>query len=406
MARLRGRGYIPKDEVEQKDDSTAKAIQGINFATQTALNIVEGVNKANEAKLLEKGYLDSSKYKVTQTSTDATGNLTSTEIPIFERGGSGKVGARPINRVRVTKFGEQHFKNLAGETTGSSYNYELSKFMKDKGAADDDIVEILNRNLKPEQDPYTVESMNAEFNSTAENIKNAVNPEDKIISEINSNNQNLNMDQVQYDAMASNDLGFDSGVKTMEFTPDPNSEISQAFGEAFPEAFPEIDPALAKNMANPPMTGELLDPSMAATNELGQTINTVTGEVIGEGVATGLEGQIVDATGQMVTEELAQQGLETGIEQGIQKGIEQTVVEETGKKIVEKTAEQAITDASLQAGVEATATAGASTGASVAMAAIPIVGWTMFAINMLNTAKELKEAKELEEEMEFNQSLT
>lgn len=388
MARLRGRGYIPKEEQEARDDSTAKAIQGINFATQTAMNIVEGVNKANEAKLLERGYTDSSNYKVSMDTITPEGNPTTTEVPVFERGGSGKIGARPINRVRMSKFGRNHFTELAGNTEGSSFNHELTKFMKDNGAPDSDIVDLLNRNIPEGKELYNVDSMNTEFKNTLRTIETTAPSKEAVMSEINLNSQNLNMDKVQYNAMATNDMGLPSGVEVMDPT-----DLG-------------ITDELAQTMYDPPMIGETLEPSMAATDALtGETLNVATGETLGQGVATGVEGQIVDATGQMVTQELAQQGLETGVEQGIQKGIEQTVVEEVGKKAIKQTTEKVITDASLQAGLETAATTGASTAATAAMAAVPIVGWTMFAINMLNTAKKLKDAKDLEEDMEYEQSL-
>tara|TARA_R110002073_G_scaffold23651_1_gene80521 strand:- start:23 stop:1195 length:1173 start_codon:yes stop_codon:yes gene_type:complete len=388
MARLRGRGYIPKEEQEARDDSTAKAIQGINFATQTAMNIVEGVNKANEAKLLERGYTDSSNYKVSMDTITPEGNPTTTEVPVFERGGSGKIGARPINRVRMSKFGRNHFTELAGNTEGSSFNHELTKFMKDNGAPDSDIVDLLNRNIPEGKELYNVDSMNTEFKNTLRTIETTAPSEEAVMSEINLNSQNLNMDKVQYNAMATNDMGLPSGVEVMDPT-----DLG-------------ITDELTKTMYDPPMTGQMLDPSMAATDALtGETLNVATGETLGQGVATGVEGQIVDATGQMVTEELAQKGLETGVEKGIQTGIEQTVVEELGKETLKKTTEKVVTDASLQAGLETAATTGASTAATAAMAAVPIVGWTMFAINMLNTAKKLKDAKDLEEDMEYEQSL-
>ena len=388
MARLRGRGYIPKEEQEARDDSTAKAIQGINFATQTAMNIVEGVNKANEAKLLERGYTDSSNYKVSMDTITPEGNPTTTEVPVFERGGSGKIGARPINRVRMSKFGRNHFTELAGNTEGSSFNHELTKFMKDNGAPDSDIVDLLNRNIPEGKELYNVDSMNTEFKNTLRTIETTAPSEEAVMSEINLNSQNLNMDKVQYNAMATNDMGLPSGVEVMDPT-----DLG-------------ITDELAQTMYDPPMTGQMLDPSMAATDALtGETLNVATGETLGQGVATGVEGQIVDATGQMVTEELAQKGLETGVEKGIQTGIEQTVVEELGKETLKKTTEKVVTDASLQAGLETAATTGASTAATAAMAAVPIVGWTMFAINMLNTAKKLKDAKDLEEDMEYEQSL-
>ena len=48
MARLRVRGKQPKDEV--RPPKPDKTIQTLTYATNTATNIIKGINKANEAE--------------------------------------------------------------------------------------------------------------------------------------------------------------------------------------------------------------------------------------------------------------------------------------------------------------------------------------------------------------------
>ena len=169
MARLRVRGFQPKkEERELKSDVT---IQTLTYATQTAENIIKGINKANEAKLLQKGYLEGPKYQVSVQS-GVPGETTN--VNIWERSANIKPGAKPINRVQLRTIGKQHLKNLATENN-TTFEHELTKLMQNEGAPPEEILNQINKNIEltsnfdttvsAESQHLTLEQMNNKFES-------------------------------------------------------------------------------------------------------------------------------------------------------------------------------------------------------------------------------------------------